>query len=42
MHVLKVVYGMRCNHPCHDLADVDIKEELVLKNIRRLKKTRDG
>ena len=42
MHVLKVVYGMRCNLPCHDLADVDIREELVLKNIRRLMKTRDG
>ena len=42
MHVLKVVYGMRCNLPCHVLADVDKREELVLKDIRRLMKTRDG
>ena len=28
MHVLKVVYGMRCNLPCHVLADVDKREEL--------------
>ena len=43
MHVLKVVvYGMRCNLPCHVLSDVDKREELVLKDIRRLMKTRDG
>ena len=41
MHVLKVVYGMRCNLPFHVLADVDKREELVLKDIRRLMKTRD-
>ena len=42
MHVLKVVYGIRCNLPCHVLADVDKREELVLKGIRRLMKTRHG
>ena len=42
MHVLKLVYGMRCNLPCHVLADVDKREELVLKDIRRLIKTRNG
>ena len=42
MHVLKVVYGMKCNLPCHVLADVHKREELVLKDIRRLIKTRDG
>ena len=41
MHVLKVVYGMRCNL-CHVLAVVDKREELVLKDIRRLTKIRDG
>ena len=41
MYVLKVVYGMWCNLPCHVLADVDKSEELV-QYIRRLMNTRGG